>query len=56
MPPILGRDNFHIIDVHLFYKSVHENARLRAATYLAERAQLESSDGTEQDGTTSDDA
>lgn len=39
MPPIMGRDNFHILDVHLFYRSVHENARARAAAYLTKRTE-----------------
>ncbi|MEM1249898.1 MAG: DUF3089 domain-containing protein [Acidobacteriota bacterium] len=42
MPPIMGRDNFHILDVHLFYRSVHENARRRTSAYLAARAEATS--------------
>ncbi len=38
MPPLLGRDNWHILDVHLFYDSVRANARQRAEAFLAQAA------------------
>lgn len=36
--PLLGRDNYHVLDVHLFYTSVHANAVDRVEAYLAATA------------------
>ena len=38
VPPLLGRDNYHVLDVHLFYTSVRANAVDRVEAYLAATA------------------
>ena len=34
MPPLLGKDNYHLIDYGLFYASIRENAITRTNAYL----------------------